>query len=239
MRMTPGRGVRALVAAAMVALSATAQQPPVKLTGDGDHRNMMEQLGIRALRPGADPNNQETFDEATANRWPIPDLMTFKDGSKVTDAGQWPARRAEILEEFEREVYGRIPKNVPPVRWEVTSTTRGEVGGVATVTKTLVGHVDNASYPLVEVDIQASLTTPAEAAGPVPVMVELSWGRGPAVQPWQELLVAKGWGYATILPTSVQADGPELTSGIIGLTNKGRPRKPDDWGALRAWQWGV
>ena len=42
-----------------------------------------------------------------------------------------------------------------------------------------------------------------------------------------------------INPTSVQADGPALTSGIIGLTNKGQPRKPDDWGALRAWQWGV
>jgi hypothetical protein len=30
-----------------------------------------------------------------------------------------------------------------------------------------------------------------------------------------------------------------LTKGIIGLTNKGQHRKPDDWGALRAWAWGA
>ena len=27
--------------------------------------------------------------------------------------------------------------------------------------------------------------------------------------------------------------------GIIGLVNKGQPRKLDDWGALRAWAWGA
>lgn len=39
---------------------------------------------------------------------------------------------------------------------------------------------------------------------------------------------------------SIQADnGAGLTKGIIGLTNHGQPRKPDDWGALRAWAWGA
>jgi hypothetical protein len=62
-------------------------------------------------------------------------------------------------------------------------------------------------------------------------------GSGP---PWQQQVLAKGWGYATLIATSVQADtGAGLTSGIIGLVNKGQPRKPDDWGALRAWAWGA
>jgi hypothetical protein len=55
---------------------------------------------------------------------------------------------------------------------------------------------------------------------------------------WQ--LVAAGWGFALIDPASVQADdGAGLTRGIIGLVNKGGRRKPDDWGALRAWAWGA
>jgi hypothetical protein len=250
--------------------------PPVKFARDGDHQNMMDQLGIKTLRPGADPNNQATFDEATANKYPLPDLMTMKDGTKVTTAEQWPARRAEIQEDFEREVYGRIPKNVPGVTWQVTKTTKENSGGIPTIAKTLVGHVDNSSYPLINVDIQASVTTPANATGPVPVMVEFNGGfgffrrgagprrAGPTTVPagtqtggphgfgggggfgrgftgpsWQQLLIAKGWGYGTINPGSIQADGPALTAGIIGLTNKGRPRKPDDWGTLRAWQWGM
>jgi lysophospholipase L1-like esterase len=236
------------------AQSDLAKYPPqVKFTGDGDHRNMMEQLGIKALRPGADPKNPNTFDEANANKYPLPELLVMKNGKKVTNARQWKARRAEIAEDFEREVYGRVPKNVPKVTWEVTSTNTIDVGGVPAITKTLVGHVDNSSYPLIKVDIQASVTTPANAPGPVPVMIEFGFVFPPGFRPpppppgapaatgptWRQQLLAKGWGYAVIIPTSYQADGPQLTSGIIGLTNKGQPRKPDDWGALRAWAWGV
>jgi len=55
-----------------------------------------------------------------------------------------------------------------------------------------------------------------------------------------EQLLAAGWGYVTIDPSSIQADnGAGLTKGIIGLVNKGQPRKPEDWGALRAWSWGA
>ncbi len=43
-----------------------------------------------------------------------------------------------------------------------------------------------------------------------------------------------------INPASIQADnGAGLTKGIIGLCNKGQPRKPNDWGSLRAWAWGA
>ena len=51
--------------------------------------------------------------------------------------------------------------------------------------------------------------------------------------PATQQLIADGWGYASINPGSIQADnGAGLTKGIIGLVNKGQPRKPDDWGAL-------
>jgi len=58
--------------------------------------------------------------------------------------------------------------------------------------------------------------------------------------PSTEQLLAAGWGYATISTASIQADNSAgLTQGIIGLVNKGQPRAPDDWGALRAWAWGA
>src|SRR5258705_12966026 len=58
--------------------------------------------------------------------------------------------------------------------------------------------------------------------------------------PATEQLIVAGWGFAFLNPTSVQADnGAGLTRGIIGLANHGKPRKPDDWGALRAWAWGA
>jgi lysophospholipase L1-like esterase len=214
-----------------------------------DHQNMMDQLGIKQLRPGANPNNQSIFDEATANPYKdsMPDVLTMKDGTRVTSAAQWPKRRAEIIEDFEREVYGRIPPNVPKVTWEVSAVTDGNSAGIPTVTKTLVGHVDNSVYPGITVNIQASFTVPAAAKGPVPMMLEFGFGgfggwRGrPGGPSWTQQAISHGWGYGTINPGSIQPDrgGMSLRQGIIGLTNKGEPRKPDQWGALRAWGWGV
>jgi hypothetical protein len=119
------------------------------------------------------------------------------------------------------------------------------VGGKPVTFRKLVGHVDNSAYPLLNVDIEVEFTTPADARG-VPVIVEFfpyEWrGRFPAPPSptWQEQVIARGWAYAILSPTTVQADGGAgLTKGIIGLVNKGQPRKPDDWGALRAWAWGA
>jgi hypothetical protein len=175
----------------------------------------------------------------------------LKNGKKVTTrATWWNDRRPQILEDFEREVLGRVPKNIPKVSWSTTSTTTLMLGTHAAVGRQLVGHVQRADA---SVDIQMTLVTPAEARSRVPVMMMFGSGslappagrgRGappPAADPpATEQLIAAGWGYASISPTSVQADnGAGLTKGIIGLVNEGRPRKPDDWGALRAWAWGA
>jgi len=226
----------------------------------------MDLLHINSLRPGADPNHSQAenavnYDESKANPYPkLPDPLILKNGKKVTTAKVWwNKRRPEIVEDFDREVYGRVPKVTPAVKWEVASTADDKVGDVPVVTKRLVGHVDNSSYPPITVDIQLMLTTPANATGPVPVILEFGFGapgnRGPGRGPvppsgrgmpaatgpsWQAQVLALGWGYAILTPTSVQADnGAGLTRGIIGLCNQGQPRKLDDWGALRAWAWGA
>jgi RNA polymerase sigma factor (sigma-70 family) len=221
--------------------------PPVSAVRD-DYQSMLDRLGIRAMRHSVAPNSPAAFDEATANPFAatMPDLMTMNNGTRVTSVAQWQVRRAEILEDFQREVYGRIPANVPSVGWEVGSVSMGTVGGVPTVTRTLLGHVDNSMYPRVSVTLQATFTVPANATGPMPVMIEIGNNTMPgarttrgAVPAWRQLALARGWGYGMITPSSIQPDNPALTTGIIGLTAHGQPRKPDDWGVLRAWQWGV
>jgi hypothetical protein len=193
--------------------------------------------------------NYANYDESKATPYPdLPDPLVLKNGQKVTTAQMWwNQRRPEIVEDFDREIYGRVPKDTPRVKWEVTSTTNEKNGDVPVITKELVGHVDNSSYPAITVDIQLTLTTPADATGPVPVIMEFGFGgrfgrmqRSGGGPTWQQQVLAKGWGYAIIVPNSIQADyGAGLTQGIIGLCNKGRPRKADDWGALRAWAWGA
>ena len=223
--------------------AAKGDRPDFIAADSDDYKQMLTQLGVKKMRRGRD--GKDASSEEIANRYKdsMPDLMTFKNGDKVKSADQWPKRRAEIVEEFEREVYGRIPKNVPQVKWEVAKTTEGESGGIATVAKTLVGTVDNSAFPKIKVAIQASFTVPKDAAGPVPIILEFGFGFGfPAkagAVSWTQQALSKGWGYGTITPSSIQGDNNRLREGIIGLTNKGEPRSPEDWGALRAWAWGV
>lgn len=217
-----------------------------------DHRLMMDMLGITELRPGPSGNplapDAANSDESKATTYTrLPDPLVFKNGSPVKSAGDWKKRRAEIMEDFDREMYGRVPENIPAVTWEITRQSDTLIGSFPVVLKELTGRADNSLYPAIEVKIRMMLVTPAGASSGVPVMVEFGWilpagwkmppAEGPS---WQEQVLQKGWGYAILIPTSYQPDhGAGLREGIIGLTNKGMPRKPDEWGALRAWAWGA
>lgn len=285
---------------ALLALPAIAQTP-VTFTTEQDHQNMMDQLKIKTLRPGpsGDDNapNHANYDEALANPYPDwPDLMTLKSGGKVTTPDQWTKkRRPEIVEDFEREVLGRVPANAPKITWSVAASEMEYINFKPVMASKLIGHADNTAAPQIDVNIDAMLILPADAAKkPVPVLVMFTWGairfpapmqpppddvarinaamkadliaRDPSLAavfakyPAYDLvtpapfppppgsgpeeriqqLINDGWGVVLLSPTSFQADnGAGLTRGIIGLANKGQPRQPEDWGALRAWAWGA
>lgn len=263
---------------------------------------MMQQLGISELRPGpsGDPSapNAANYDESLANPCPVlPELLVAKDGTKITSPNLWwNKRRPEIKELFEREVYGRLPENLPEVNWEVEIVDKEWVGRIPVTAKKITGHVDNSAYPLIDVNIEMMVVVPTNVEGPVPVLMMFGRPRFPApaqpneedlnkindsfkammiandpemkdmfekypayqpiqagqsgfnwfapapdtTSPREDQLLANGWGYVTIDPSSIQADnGAGLTRGIIGLVNKGQPRTPKQWGSLRAWAWGA
>ena len=233
------------------------------LTAEEDHARMLGLLGIERLRRGADGDPASAFaanyDEALANGKldTLPPLLVTDAGAEITSAaGWWEQRRPELLEHFEREVYGRLPASLPPVAWQVRESRREELGGVAVEVIQLLGTVDNARHRALDVHIPVTLTRPADASGELPVVIELGFGPefmarlrerfSPAElaafsgggPPGRQQVIERGWAYASIDAMRVQADdGAGLTRGIIGLTNFGRPRQPEDWGALRAWAW--
>src|SRR5216683_2799416 len=103
--------------------------PPVEMTAQQDHQRIMDLLHIPSLRQGADGRNPQApnaanYDESRANPYPnLPDPLVLKNGKHVKDAKTWwGKRRAEIVEDFDREIYGRVPKITPGVKWELIST---------------------------------------------------------------------------------------------------------------------
>ncbi len=192
------------------------------------------------------------YDEAKGNPYPnLPDPLVLANGRQLKDPEiWWSERRPQTVAGFDEEIYGEEPANTPGVRWEVISSIDSMIGNIPVVTKMLVGHVDNSTYPKINVGIQLALTTPAKATRPVPVIMEFGFVLPPGFQfhglpepegpTWREQVIGNGWACAVYVPTSVQPDNAAgLTEGIIGLVNKGQPRAPYDWGALRAWAWGA
>jgi GH35 family endo-1,4-beta-xylanase len=201
---------------------------PVVFTTAQDHRDMLSQLGITKLRPGRssspESQNAANYDEAKANPYPkLPEILkTATDGTIGSSEVWWNKRRPELVELLEREVYGRIPENVPNVKWEVRQTREVEAGGKPAMQTELVGVVDNSACPEIEVNISMSLTLPKNVQGPVPVLLSFGWtpfemersnfrgfgrrGDGPRPPSKLDKLIAAGWGCATLNPSTVQDD---------------------------------
>lgn len=199
------------------------------------------------------------YEEERANPYPhLPELMVLKDGTKVKTAAQWQKRRAEIAALFDDQVYGKYPAHIPGVTWKVEAQEPMDVQGVPALVRHVTGHVDNSAWPAITVEIQLDVVTPAATRDrKVPVIIgggsvrpRPSFPAPPPGQPVHllsaptdvadsaRLLLEHGWGFVAVNTNQVQADnGAGLTTGIIGLVNKGRPRSLSDWGVLRAWAW--
>ncbi len=260
MRNTPGLVLICLLMAAPVSAQfSQASRDSIRSLSQADYQLMLNQLGIdpSAMRPGPSGNpadaNAANTDESKAKTYDmLPDPLVFNNGDTVRTAIEWETeRRAEIVELFDREIYGRVPADVPGVTWEIVSVKDTMDGDYPVRIKYLIGHVDNSDFPEISVNIELVLGTPAHSKKAVPVVTEFGYNwteaqlarfrRGPQTGlSWKQQLLAKGWGYAILVPGSIQADnGAGLTRGIIGLVNKGETRTPEQWGSLRAWAWGA
>lgn len=234
-------GGKALIALASLAVAAPLARPHAQgtpaasgeaaWTAADDHAQMLAQLGTRSLRPGptadASAPNAANYDEAKANPYPVlPDALTLKNEAKVASpATWWNERRPQIVEDFEREVVGRVLAQTPAVAWSVVATREWLVAGKRVVGRQLVGTVDNSAYRALDVAICMTLVTPVEAER-VPVMIMFGGGALPAEAitpdalpetcrppahpsappavpaagtdpPETDQLIAAGWGYAS------------------------------------------
>ncbi|MBW8709031.1 MAG: hypothetical protein JF627_07190, partial [Alphaproteobacteria bacterium] len=173
-----------------------------------------------------DAPNVPNYDEAASAPYPYSsDVLRLNNGKETkTPAQWWKLRRPQIVEAFDREIFGRAPKVTPKVAWSVTQTKTESVGGIAAVTRRLDGRVDNSADPAIAVDIDMALTLPANTKGRVPVIIQFGavnpqpFPGAPPPPPgpdWRAQILARGWGYAVLDPGSVQADnGAGLTAGI-------------------------
>ena len=136
---------------------------------------------------GSDPNGNplrlafktghvSNYDEAKVAPYTLPDPLVLANGQPVRDAATWTnRRRREILDLYVNEIYGRIPENTPKVSWSITETDPAARDGAA-IRRRVVGQMGpSADGP----KINLTVYTPANAKGPVPIILLVNFGGGP------------------------------------------------------------
>jgi hypothetical protein len=237
MRIKPRIALTVLLATSCISFS---QNPP-------NPTNLGNDANGNPLRKALKTGHISNYDESKVAPYTLPDPLVLSNGQRVRDASAWTKqRRPELIRVYESEIYGRVPANAPKVTWEVGEIDRTWRNGTA-IRKQLIAHAKVGSN---ERRFTVWLYSPSKATRPVPVLLSIIFapaarGGGPAPTgepPVADDILARGWGYATVAYTEIQADRANAwKDGVIGLTfapDQTEP-KPDEWGSISAWAWGI
>jgi hypothetical protein len=224
-------------------ISSDPRRPKFIYQLDGS-KSWADSLGNRYIRSGW--GNWSNYDESKTGKYKLPDPLILKNGKPVKSTKiWWEERRPEILYDFSAKIYGKTPNVTPSVVFKVVQIDTIDLNGKV-IKKIIIGQVDNSKFPQGKSAIRITLFLPLKNQLPVSLMVSLGFGLEEFVgkkedeTTAQELVLGLGWGYAKVDASAIQMDnGAGLNNGIIGIVNQGNQRKPDDWGVLAAWSWGM
>ncbi len=218
------------------------------------------------------PQPEVNYDEAKVGEYTLPDLLTMRNGEKVTDATMWKnKRRPEILELFRTHVYGRSPGKPKEMAFKVSDNEAKALDGTATrkqVTVYFTGKQDGPSM-----DILMYLPNAAPKPAPMFLLLNFSGNQGthsdPAIRlttSWAadhrpgvvnnrvteasradqgsrspvEKIIKRGYGLATIYYGDIDPDFHDgFKNGVHAAFDPPEGRRPDSWGAIGAWAWGL
>jgi (4-O-methyl)-D-glucuronate---lignin esterase len=224
------------------AIGRTQQSPaPQQQAATPPKTNLGSDPNGNPLRLAVKTGHVSNYDEAKVRPFTLPDPLVMQDGRRVRDAKTWTERRREIIRAYERDIYGRFPARTPDVKWQLVETDPAAHSGAA-IRKRIVGRIGTAANAP---EMNLVVYTPTQSKRPVPLILLLNFGGGgkpvPQDPPVAADILARGWGYATIIYQEIQPDRINtFDQGVIGVTLAGE-RQPaaDEWGTIGAWAWGV
>ncbi len=217
---------------------------------------------------GADkPAHATNYDEAKVGDYTLPDPLACNDGSQVTSADLWFAkRRPEILELYRENIFGRSPARPTNLVFNVWEISTNALGGSATrkqievnfsgtpagpfmhiLLYTPVGKTNSPAFLCLQFNGDYTvIDDPAIAIFPVwnsktgVLAMPQNPVRGEFSNNWEIVkTLARGYGIAIIDYREIE---PDLRAGAgqpFGVHKNFPPPQADGWGAIGAWAWGA
>ena len=207
------------------------------------------------------------YTESKVGHYTLPDPLKLRDGEPVTDAATWTnKRRPELIALLEENQFGRAPARPPAMHFDVFDAGTPAFDGKAIRRQVTIHLTDDNDGPqinlLVYVPAQAtgpvpillnlSFTANSLTVDDPGVKEGTIWNRDGQRVPASQgrsfghadvlSFLDRGIGYATFYYGDVE---PDFLAGLpLGIRGRYLPpgateRKPDDWGAIAAWAWGI
>lgn len=216
------------------------------------------------LQVFAYPDDGFNYDESKVPSYKLPDPLVFNSGKPVETAKQWTSkRRDEVLELFRSEVYGRQPSEVPGLYSEELERNENALGGIAVRRQIRLYLGRRGEQPYMDLLVYQ----PNNTDEPVPVFMGLNFRgnhttnhdpaihakeyhkgqsvvlekRGEKAHRWQaELVVKSGFAVATVYYGDIDPDFDDnWKNGWHKYFPMQDPVKPDAWGSIATWAWGL
>ena len=162
-----------------------------------------------------------------------PNLLTALDGSPVTVAEQWPARRKELLAILDREQYGLWPAGEVSARGCVCEEIKPCCAGHARHEKINISF----DTPSGVFTFPMQFVFPADGhAHPLMLHMNFHPNLYDRYCPVEEI-IDNGFALGYICYSDVTTDDADMTNGLAGCYPRNNPAT--DWGKLSMWAYAV
>jgi hypothetical protein len=189
---------------------------------------------------------QFNYEEARVKPYELPDPLVTSKG-RIRTLAEWSVRRAEILELFRANVYGRRPGKPAQLRFETIEEQPSAMEGAATLKRVAVHSAQGGRTH--RFDLTIFLPNAVKGTAPLFLLINnrapnlADPARGTRSGFWPaEALIARGYAIAALQYGDLAPDnGDKFREGVMRLfegTTTG-DRAPDAWAALAAWGWGA
>ncbi len=213
--------------------------------------------------------NEYNYDESRVGNYTLPPVLKLATGKWVSGPAEWKQRRAELLQLFADDVYGRMPSKPAGMHFELLKIDPHALSGNAISKQVRIYFTKGEKAPYMDV----ILYLPAKTSKPVPVFIGLNFKgnqsihkdkailcsekhpellknthkkqvqliRGEQAERWEiDTLVKNGFGVASAYCGDLELDFPDgWKTGIRTTLQNELNIKPDEWGAISAWAWGL
>lgn len=110
----------------------------------------------------------QNYDESKVPEYVLPDVLKTTSGNVVDNKAMWEkVRRPEVLQLFENNVYGQMPKSFDSIRYSITNKDASAMNGKAQLKQVLIEVFNNSK----SVKINLILFVPNNVKKPVPAFL--------------------------------------------------------------------